>query len=54
VAFMKKHKFAYTEAFNGLEALNKYKEAEGRFDFVLMGAYILSGPNLRYNRLTKW
>jgi hypothetical protein len=35
---MKKNKFAYAEAVNGLEALNKYKEAEGRFDFILMGA----------------
>lgn len=50
VMFMKKHKFAYTEATNGLEAFERYKEAtatlradpEGNtgtrksFDFVLM------------------
>ncbi|KAK9423220.1 hypothetical protein SUNI508_04514 [Seiridium unicorne] len=36
VTFMKKIQLPYAEASNGLEAFNKYKEAERPFDFVLM------------------
>lgn len=36
VTFMKKIKLPYAEAVNGLEAYNKFKEAEVPFDFVLM------------------
>ncbi|KAM0820963.1 hypothetical protein AB5N19_06785 [Seiridium cardinale] len=36
VTFMKKIQLPYAEAANGLEAFNKYKEAERPFDFVLM------------------
>lgn len=36
VTFMKKIKLPYAEAMNGLEALNKFKEADRPFDFVLM------------------
>lgn len=36
VTFMKKIKLPYAEAVNGLEAVNKYKEIEEPFDFVLM------------------
>ncbi|KAK7519101.1 hypothetical protein IWZ03DRAFT_308670 [Phyllosticta citriasiana] len=35
VMFMKKHKYAYVEATNGLEAFERYKDATS-FDFVLM------------------
>ncbi|KAK5070645.1 hypothetical protein LTR64_000320 [Lithohypha guttulata] len=36
VTFMKKIKLPYAEAVNGLDAFNKFKEAERPFDFVLM------------------
>ncbi|KAI0165101.1 hypothetical protein GGR52DRAFT_94365 [Hypoxylon sp. FL1284] len=36
VTFMNKIKLPYSEAVNGLEAINKYKEAKEPFDFVLM------------------
>lgn len=36
VTFMKKIKLPYAEAVNGLDALNKFKEAHQPFDFVLM------------------
>ncbi|KAF2856788.1 hypothetical protein T440DRAFT_512793 [Plenodomus tracheiphilus IPT5] len=35
-AFMKKRKLAYHEAKDGLQALEKYKEAEGKFSVILM------------------
>ncbi|KAK8182486.1 hypothetical protein BC567DRAFT_158291 [Phyllosticta citribraziliensis] len=35
-AFMKKYRFAYSEATNGLEAVEKYKRDDGRFDYILM------------------
>ncbi|KAK7535043.1 uncharacterized protein J3D65DRAFT_629852 [Phyllosticta citribraziliensis] len=37
-AFMKKYRFAYSEATNGLEAVEKYKRDDGRFDYILMGS----------------
>lgn len=36
VTFMKKIKLPYAEAVNGLEAYNKFKDADTPFDFVLM------------------
>lgn len=36
VTFMKKIKLPYTEAVNGLEAYNKFKEADIPYDYVLM------------------
>lgn len=36
VTFMKKIKLPYTEAVNGLEAYNKFREADIPYDFVLM------------------
>lgn len=36
VTFMKKIKLPYAEAVNGLEAYNKFKEAEIPYDYVLM------------------
>ncbi|KAF2425745.1 hypothetical protein EJ08DRAFT_652039 [Tothia fuscella] len=36
VAFMRKNKFKYAEALNGLEALNTYKAANGAFNTILM------------------
>lgn len=36
VTFMKKIKLPYSEAVNGLEAFNRFKETERPFDFVLM------------------
>lgn len=35
-AFMKKRKYTFKEAKDGLQALKTYKEAEGRFDNILM------------------
>lgn len=35
---MKKYRFAYSEAMNGLEAVETYKREEGRFDYIMMGA----------------
>lgn len=35
-AFLKKQNFAYQEAKDGLQALEKYKEAEGKFSVILM------------------
>ncbi|KAK8241321.1 hypothetical protein IWZ00DRAFT_65617 [Phyllosticta capitalensis] len=35
-AFMKKYRFAYLEAMNGLEAVETYKREEGRFDYIMM------------------
>ncbi|KAK7517748.1 uncharacterized protein IWZ02DRAFT_416709 [Phyllosticta citriasiana] len=35
-AFMKKYRFAYSEATNGLEAVETYKRDDGRFDYILM------------------
>lgn len=43
---MRKNKFHYAEALNGLEALNTYKAAAGAFDFVLMGTSLLLGFTL--------
>lgn len=36
VALMKRHKYTFREATNGLEAVNIYKETSPRFDVVLM------------------
>jgi CheY-like chemotaxis protein len=42
VAFMKKHRFRYSEAVNGLEALKLYqKTTSPRFDVILMGKNFL-------------
>ncbi|KAK8177726.1 hypothetical protein IWX90DRAFT_411142 [Phyllosticta citrichinensis] len=35
-AFMKKYRFAYSEATNGLEAVETYKRDDGCFDYILM------------------
>ena len=37
VAYMRKLKLNHATAINGLEALNAYKEAHGRFDVIFMG-----------------
>lgn len=37
VAYMRKLKLNHATAINGLEALNSYKEANGRFDVIFMG-----------------
>lgn len=37
VAYMKKLKLPHTTAINGLEALNAYKDCDGRFDVIFMG-----------------
>jgi hypothetical protein len=42
VALMKKHKFQFREAVNGLEALKLYQATSPPFDAVLMGMFSLS------------
>jgi hypothetical protein len=37
VAYMRKLKLNHATAINGLEALNVYKEANGKFDVIFMG-----------------
>ena len=39
VAYMRKLKLNHSTAINGLEALNTYKEANGRFDVIFMGMF---------------
>ena len=39
IACMRKLKLDHATATNGLEALNSYKESEGRFDVVFMGIF---------------
>jgi CheY-like chemotaxis protein len=42
VAYMRKLKLNHTTAINGLEALNRYKEANGAFDVIFMGSLYCS------------
>jgi PleD family two-component response regulator len=42
IACMRKLKLDHATATNGLEALNSYKESEGRFDVVFMGIFPIS------------
>jgi response regulator RpfG family c-di-GMP phosphodiesterase len=45
--FMRKIGCSYDTASNGLIALEKYKVSQRRFDFVLMGQFILTHGILR-------
>ena len=47
VACMRKLKLDHATAINGLEALNKYKEANGCFDVIFMGKCVLQSFDLR-------
>ena len=46
VACMRKLKLDHATAINGLEALNKYKEANGCFDVIFMGTCVLQFSDL--------
>ena len=50
VAYMRKLKLNHSTAINGLEALNTYKEADGRFDVIFMGEFSRYASLLRYLR----
>lgn len=43
-AFMRRYNFYHEEAMNGLEAVERYKQANGQFDYVLMGIAFPSPP----------
>ena len=46
IATMRKLKLDHATAVNGLEAFNSYKDCEGKFDVIFMGALIFpSFPN---------
>lgn len=48
VAYMRKLKLNHSTAINGLEALNTYKEANGRFDVIFMGEFSRYTSLLQY------
>lgn len=41
---MRRYNFYHEEAMNGLEAVERYKQANGQFDYVLMGIAFPSPP----------
>lgn len=56
VMFMRKNKYSYAEAHNGLEALEKYKDAavqNSRFDYVLMDMSMPVMDGLESTRLIR-